>query len=183
MKKLLYIFAIVATGLVISCDKNEELFEAPVLDQEVVLSSEFDAAKSALDAMIGIATPIKGFKGDASANKSGNTLRIVAWDTTGRTGYVDGTYAHVTSEEFTACYDSLSPDADYSFDWDTDSNVLTIIIGSDESEVNINGDLQGAYDTAFGGDPLYFLARVALNSDNAYVVDGTQPTQVAAPAN
>ena len=176
MKRLLY--TLLFGALVISCEKdmNEGVIDLFVPSQEI----NFDAAKSTLENLMGVVKPIKGVR--ASSAKSGNSLRLVVWNTTGNSSYIDGNYAHVTSEEYadSACYDSYSPSTDWSFDWDTDNDVLTITIDDADTTYSITGDLATTYDTNFSSS-LYFLARVASDGNGGFVVDGSQPTQVAAP--
>ena len=182
MKKLLYIFTLAL--LVVACDKYDDQFaESVSIAEEVkeidaIIAPDFLAAKATLEAMMGVATPIKGER-PVSARKSGNVLRLVIWNTSGNASYEDGLYAHVTSEDYDACYDSYSPSYDATFDWDTNSNELTITISDVDQVIPITGDLQATYDTDFG-NALYYLAQVANNS-GVYSVSGAQPAQVPAP--
>ena len=179
MKKIILLLTVLTLG-VVACDKNElgDMDSNAINAIEYTIEPDFMAAKATLEGMMGIATPLKGYKG-SSTQKSGNVLRLVIWNTSGNGSYEDGLYAHVTSEDHTACYDSYSPSYDATFDWDTNSNELTITISGSDSVIPITGDLQATYDTDFGNS-LYYLAQVA-NNGGVYSVSGAQPEQVPAP--
>ena len=181
MKKIILLLTVLTLG-VIACDKNElgNMDEMSINPIEYTIEHDFDAAKATLENLMDIAVPLKGVK-TGSTLKSGNILRLAVWSTTGNSNYIDGSYAHVTSEEYDACYDSYSPSFDVTYDWDTTTNELTIIMadGSEQS-YPINGTLQDTYDNDFG-NPLYFLARVDATSNGGYFVSGAQPSQVEAP--
>ena len=163
--------AVLALG-VVACEKNDlgdmdsSSINAPIEAKIEVTSADFDVAISRLENLFSKVEPRKNAPQNLTA-KFADVLNYTTFTSNSQL------YVHLSSEEYTSCFDDYS-DADTTiYSWNTNTNEATIEISGVESTYTWSDQVQiDAWNAGFA-DPSYLL--LAVTSAQTYDDTATQP--------